>query len=99
MHELAANAAKYGALSVDEGKVDLHWSVNGVDKERSLTVVWQEKNTPLRKRSVKRGFGSVLIDNSIPNATVRREFAPKGLTCTIVLPLPSAGQDEAASPS
>lgn len=91
LHELAANAAKYGALSVDAGKVDLHWRMDGGAGERQLTVVWQESNGPRPKRITKAGFGSTLIDNSIPNATVRREFASEGLTCTIVLPLPQAG--------
>ena len=99
LHELAANAAKYGALSADEGKVDLHWRVSGRNNGRRLTVAWKETGGPPPKRSVKSGFGSVLIDKSIPNATVRREFRREGLICTITLPLPEAGETEGGHPA
>lgn len=95
VHELAANAAKYGALSVDKGTVDLHWDVSGGNKKRLLTVVWQERNGPRPKRGAKTGFGSTLIDHSIPNATVRREFAKDGFVCTIAVPLTQATADGA----
>lgn len=95
LHELAANAAKYGALSVDNGKVDLHWEVGGRDSERLLTVVWQERNGPPPKRNAKAGFGSTLIDNSIPNAVVRREFARDGFACTITVQLAQAAAGQA----
>lgn len=98
LHELAANAAKYGALSVVEGKVDLHWEVSaGHENERVLTVVWKEKNGPPPKRNAKTGFGSVLIENSIPNATVRRAFAKDGFTCTIAVPLAQAADGGAGA--
>ena len=93
LYELASNAAKYGALSVGEGRVDLHWSMSGDKNERRLTVVWQEKGGPAPKRSAKAGFGSVLIEKGIPNATVHREFAQGGLVCTIALPLAEAGDE------
>ncbi len=50
-----------------------------------------------RNVSAKAGFGSALIDKSIPSATVRREFTAEGLNCTVVLPLPEAVPGEAAS--
>ncbi len=90
LHELAANAAKYGALSVEKGQVDLRWEVGGDDSEHRLTVVWKERNGPPPKRNVRAGFGSTLIDNGIPNATTRREFAKEGFVCTIVVPLARA---------
>ncbi|HEX5421391.1 MAG TPA: CheR family methyltransferase [Gammaproteobacteria bacterium] len=87
LHELAANAAKYGALSNDEGRVDLHWSVETRNNDRLLTVVWEEKNGPPPKRGAKAGFGSILIDQSIPSAKVNRDFTAEGFTCTIALTL------------
>jgi len=87
LHELAANAAKYGALSREDGRVDLHWSVAPQDGERVLSVVWREMNGPPPKRNIKPGFGSMLIDQGVPGAKVRREFGKKGFVCTIDLPL------------
>jgi two-component system CheB/CheR fusion protein len=87
LHELAANAAKYGALSNADGRVNLHWGVEPRNKDRVLTVVWEEKGGPPPKRGAKAGFGSILIDQSIPNAKVNRDFSAEGFTCTIALPL------------
>jgi two-component system CheB/CheR fusion protein len=87
LHELAANAAKYGALSRDEGRVDLHWSIVPRDGERVLSVVWREVKGPPPKRGVKAGFGSMLIDQGVPGAKVKREFTREGFVCTIDLPL------------
>lgn len=87
LHELAANAAKYGALSASAGRVDLHWTLSGNGGGRWLTIVWKEKGGPTPARGAKSGFGSILIDQSIPNAKVNRDFTAEGFTCTIVLPL------------
>ncbi|HEU5019303.1 MAG TPA: CheR family methyltransferase [Pseudolabrys sp.] len=87
LHELAANAAKYGALSTSAGRVDLHWGVTARNNGRLLTVVWEEKGGPPPKRGPKAGFGSILIDQSIPNAKVNRDFSSQGFTCTIALSL------------
>ena len=88
LQELGANAAKYGALSVEKGTVNLHWDVRQQNDERLLTVVWTERNGPPPKRSAKPGFGSKLIDSGIPNATVQREHGGDSFVGTIVLPLP-----------
>jgi two-component system CheB/CheR fusion protein len=87
LHELAANAAKYGALSRDEGRVDLRWTIEPRGDERVFRLVWREVNGPPRKRGFKAGFGSMLIDKGVPGATVRREFTGDGFVCTIDLVL------------
>jgi two-component system, chemotaxis family, CheB/CheR fusion protein len=87
LHELATNAAKYGALSVDKGRVDLSWS-----EEKSgngahvLRVVWRERGGPPVKKPATNGFGSRLIETGLPTAVVRHEFRGEGVTCTIDLP-------------
>jgi len=97
LHELAANAAKYGALSRDDGRVDLRWTVvEPRSDERVLSVVWREVNGPPRKRGIKAGFGSMLIDKGVPGATVRREFTSDGFVCTIDLVLRDASPPGAA---
>ena len=87
LHELAANAAKYGALSRDEGRVDVDWNMISRDGELVLNVVWREVNGPPPKRGVKAGFGSMLIDQGVPGARVKREFTSDGFICTIDLTL------------
>jgi two-component system, chemotaxis family, CheB/CheR fusion protein len=96
LHELATNAAKYGSLVRRRGTVDLSWSSQSRNNQRSLTVVWREKGGPRVKRPGKLGFGSSLIEHGIPHATVRREFRSDGLVCTIELPLSEDAQDGTA---
>jgi two-component system, chemotaxis family, CheB/CheR fusion protein len=83
LHELATNAAKYGALSRRKGTVSLSWTVKARNDERVVAVVWKEKGGPAVKPPKGTGLGSTLIDRVIPNATVKREFAADGLVCTI----------------
>jgi len=95
LHELAANAAKYGALSRDKGTVDIAWSTSG--NPRHLRMEWREKGGPPVKRATQAGFGSTLIDQAIQGAKVRREFARPGFFCTIHLPLPEHGAGQTAT--
>jgi two-component system, chemotaxis family, CheB/CheR fusion protein len=87
LHELATNAARHGSLSVPAGSVELTWAVGPKSSERILTVTWREKHGPPVQRPRSGGFGSVLIEAAIPGATLKRDFAPNGLVCTIEVPL------------
>ena len=89
-HELATNAAKYGALSIPSGTVDLSWTLRTRNNERVLTVVWRESGGPPSKRPETEGFGTALIEKGIADATVSREFRPEGMVCTLELTLPNA---------
>jgi two-component system, chemotaxis family, CheB/CheR fusion protein len=93
LHELATNAAKYGSLSSDKGNVTLSWRLEKRNDERQLTVVWREVDGPPVKAPESNGFGSVLIEKSLPEAVVRHEFLEDGVVCTIELPLPEAEGD------
>ncbi|MBS0644097.1 MAG: PAS domain-containing protein [Proteobacteria bacterium] len=98
LHELATNAAKYGALSTASGSVRLHWTI--VDgPQRQLRLVWQEQGGPAVTPPTRRGFGGTLIERSLAGAAVRREFLPDGLVCTIELPLPAQHQQDERLPS
>ncbi len=88
LHELATNAAKYGALSNDTGGVELSWTVDTEDNRRVVNMVWQERNGPPVQPVQRTGFGSVLIRDGLPGARVRLDMPPEGLVCTIALPLP-----------
>jgi PAS domain S-box-containing protein len=91
IHELATNAAKYGALSTDNGRLEISWTVDRPEAEdRSLTITWQETGGPPVSEPTKSGFGSVLLDRVLTSefgAEVDREFACKGLIVTLRLPL------------
>ncbi|MGB6537073.1 MAG: chemotaxis protein CheB [Xanthobacteraceae bacterium] len=87
LHELATNAAKHGALSLPRGGVSINWSVDRSTGPPRLTLVWKEQGGPPVAPPKTSGFGSTLIENGIPSATVRRQFASEGLICTIALPL------------
>lgn len=86
-HELATNAAKYGALSNDRGRVQLGWSVEG---ER-LRLAWHEHGGPAVRPPSRKGFGSRLIERGLAHeldGRVRLDYAVDGVVCAIDMPLP-----------
>ncbi len=90
-HELATNAAKYGGLSVPEGKVSLSWEEDS--QSRELVIQWIENGLPENTEPPEGdGFGSVIIDKFLPietGGTAERRFEPGRMTCTITLPAPA----------
>lgn len=89
LHEMATNAVKYGALSADEGLVEVHWTLDG---DHSLTLIWRERGGPPVTAPGRDGFGSRLITASVQHefgGQVQVEHLPQGLACTIVIPLSS----------
>lgn len=82
LHELATNAAKYGALSVPAGTVDIIWTVT----RTRLRLLWREHDGPeiIRKPAFS-GFGTLLIRSSA--SKVSQRFAPDGLICKLEFPL------------
>jgi two-component sensor histidine kinase len=90
LHELAANAAKFGALSVPQGCVDLTWDVREVKGKRTVRLVWIEHEGPLVDPPRHEGFGSTLLRKVLPmqiHAKVDLQFARDGLRCGIEAPL------------
>jgi two-component sensor histidine kinase len=91
LHELATNAAKYGALSTAQGKVSLTWAFDGEGASRRLLMTWRESGGPAVLPPVKMGFGSRLIEKGLKaelRAKVRVDYAPGGLTMSLEAPLP-----------
>jgi two-component sensor histidine kinase len=82
LHELATNAAKYGALSRPGGRVDLRWEVqNG-----QLHLSWRETGGPQVVPPSRRGFGSRLLEDVLSrdlDGQTRIEFAADGVRCSI----------------
>jgi two-component system CheB/CheR fusion protein len=93
LHELATNAAKYGAFSIGTGHVDLSWTLTEDSGRRLFKVIWRESDGPPVTAPEKIGFGGSLIERSLPGATVRREFPLEGVICTFELELPGS-EDE-----
>ena len=90
VHEIATNAAKYGALSNDSGHVTLDWEVLEDDGTRKLRLIWTETGGPPVVAPVQRGFGSRLIERSARDqlggeATV--DFLPRGVVYTVLCSL------------
>jgi two-component system CheB/CheR fusion protein len=88
LHELATNSTKYGSLSRRSGTVNLSWTLNSGNDPQVLSVLWEERGGPEVESPKRAGFGSLLIESSIPGAKVEREFRSKGLMCKIDLPMP-----------
>lgn len=86
-HELATNAAKYGALSSPDGCVQVRWSVEGADDNRRLKLEWAEHGgPPIAAAPAHRGFGSRLIERSVKSdlgGKAELDYGPKGVTCRI----------------
>ncbi len=87
LHELATNAAKYGALSVPTGRVEVQWSLVRGESPR-LTMSWTERGGPPVATPRHKGFGSRLIEllSTQMNGEVRIEYAPSGVVCEIEAP-------------
>jgi PAS domain S-box-containing protein len=91
LHELATNAVKYGALSTNEGRVEIKWKVERQDGLEQLRLVWREHGGPPVTVPEKRGFGTRLIERSLAaefEGKVRIDFDPQGVVCTVLAPLP-----------
>src|SRR5207249_5005423 len=65
VHELASNAAKYGAFSVPNGRVDIAWELKPEQKGQRLLFRWSESGGPPVAKPQRRGFGSELIERSM----------------------------------
>jgi two-component sensor histidine kinase len=87
-HELATNAAKYGALSVPHGRVEVSWAP--APDGRSLELSWTERGgPPIEAPPARRGFGSGLLERGLARqlgGQVAIEFPREGLRCRTRLP-------------
>ena len=90
IHELASNAAKYGALSITSGRLVVTWETVDAADGKTLTLRWTESGGPPVQTPERRGFGTTLIERALAHdldAVVSRDFQATGLSCTIALPL------------
>jgi two-component sensor histidine kinase len=90
LHELATNAAKYGALSIPRGQVSVSWGCKTHGDATHLILVWRELGGPQVASDVQSSYGINLIRNLIPHelgGTVDLVFAADGVSCKIEFPL------------
>ncbi len=88
LHELATNAAKYGALSAPQGRLDVAWQL--LDSG-DCALLWQERGGPPVSPAPRQGFGSVLLSRSVPydlGGAAELDFDPAGLRARLVIPAP-----------
>jgi two-component sensor histidine kinase len=91
LHELATNAAKYGALSKPEGRVHVTWSKSPA---APFVLRWAEADGPVVKVPERGGFGTRVIQTMIKQSggEVRFQWNAGGLICEILLPVLQAHQ-------
>lgn len=88
-HELATNAAKYGALSAPEGRVMVDWAVANQTRP-VLTLTWREIGGPPVAPPERRGFGSRLIERNVRHdlaGAVKLDYANDGFSAEFSVPL------------
>jgi PAS domain S-box-containing protein len=85
LHELATNAAKYGALSVPKGKIQVEWSRVA---DGRIVLRWTETGGPAVKPPTRKGFGTRVIESMIQQemGEFRLDWRVEGLACEICMP-------------
>jgi two-component sensor histidine kinase len=89
-HELATNAAKYGALSMAGGHVEVSWSLVPSAPDQRLHLRWRECGGPPVQPPQRKGFGSRLLERGLAqelDGAVHLDYTPGGLVCEIEMPV------------
>ncbi|MFC7557529.1 sensor histidine kinase [Pseudoroseomonas wenyumeiae] len=104
LHELATNAAKYGALKQPQGQLAVRWQlVPRPSGPPWLEVVWQESGVimpPAGSAPQGTGQGRELIEKALPyqlGAKTTYELGPDGICCTILMPTSTTGTKKEAN--
>ena len=91
-HELANNAAKFGALSDDVGHIEIVWRTESGPEGERLRLRWQERGGPPVIPPGHKGFGSRLIQRLLAQeigGEVSLTYDPSGAVCEVVMPMPA----------
>jgi PAS domain S-box-containing protein len=89
--ELATNAVRHGALSVDQGSVTIGWKCEISGDARRLRLVWREQGGPKVQAPARRGLGARLIERGLAHelgGSAHITFDPGGVTCEMEIPMP-----------
>jgi PAS domain S-box-containing protein len=87
LHELATNAAKYGALSNTTGRVHISWSKLASNGSNRFTFRWQERGGPPVRPPIRKGFGSVVLEEAMTgyfDVPPRIDFSIAGVTYELI---------------
>ncbi|MFO1057440.1 MAG: HWE histidine kinase domain-containing protein [Dongiaceae bacterium] len=101
LHELATNAAKYGALSTATGRLEVGWQVQE-GAGRRLTLRWRERGGPPVRPPTRHGFGSRLITHTVRHdleGAAELRYPAEGLECDIAVPLDGFERGRPADPA
>lgn len=91
IHELTTNAAKYGALKTEKGRIEINWRVDRMGGDQRLNFFWRERGVKVEDVAPARGFGTEVIERSLAymlGGSARLAFAPDGADYRLEFPLP-----------
>ena len=100
-HELATDAAKYGALSAPGGSIKVGWRVTKAEGAALLRLDWSERGGPRVEKPARDGFGLSFIKRSIAyelHGTAELAFKPGGLQCRVEVPMAELRRDPEPAP-
>jgi two-component sensor histidine kinase len=98
LHELATNAGKYGSLSVDVGRVDVWWRLDG----NMFAMTWTECNGPHVSPPKRQGFGTTVVGPMVKqtvNGEVHLDYVPSGVVWNLTCPATNALELNTLPPS
>lgn len=87
LHELATNAAKYGALVNPDGRIAVTWALEHAEGEAVFRLDWTESGGPPVTLPSRKGFGTRLIERGLSGGSATSDYRPEGLACTLTAPL------------
>lgn len=90
LHELATNATKYGALSVDHGRIDINWQVKQDPPNAGFVFTWRESGGPAVTKPTRRGFGSQMIEQALAGyftGAAELDYDSSGLCINLAAPM------------
>ena len=90
INELGTNAAKYGALSNEQGMINIDWNFTSATAQSELELRWQESGGPQVSPPNRKGFGTTLIERALAaqmRGETAIEYLPSGVTFTCSFPV------------
>jgi two-component sensor histidine kinase len=85
-HELATNAVKHGALSTKAARIEIFWDAERTQHGQHVRICWRERGVTINHDPLKRGFGSEILERSIPEmlkGSFNRTFHADGIECVL----------------
>jgi two-component sensor histidine kinase len=81
LHELCTNAVKHGALSVEQGRVEISWCFSELPQR--IMIEWKESGGPIVSKPTRKGLGSALLRSQAGIADVELRFEESGVRCML----------------